>query len=98
MPHPVLYLHQLLPGDGYQQMSFASVLTFLPANNSLTTQIIAPSVLLIISRHKPHRKHRSSVTVYTVACAATDANRTENSTPLLLFTGRSVIICFAVVA
>jgi hypothetical protein len=41
---------------------------------------LAPLIVLLTpSRHKQHRKHRSSVPVFTVACAAICADRVENT-------------------
>jgi hypothetical protein len=87
---PYLQVPELFPCLSYQFLAATTHKTErqqssdLPLTNWLHSTVVnhaelAPLiVLLTISRHGPHRKHRSSVAISTVACAAIGADRVEN--------------------
>jgi hypothetical protein len=64
----LLCLHQSLPGDGSQQCSVLPCSR--PYRLVTVPQLIAPTVLLIISRHRQQRKRCFSVAVSIVAFAS----------------------------
>jgi hypothetical protein len=53
--------------------------------SNLNWQLISPIVLIVISRHKPHRKHRSSIVAFVPIAAGTClravAQKRSRSTP-----------------
>jgi hypothetical protein len=51
--------------------SSAAVVKPLPAGEHCTTELIAPTVVAMTSRHAPHRKHRYSIVAFVSFAAET---------------------------
>jgi hypothetical protein len=62
----LLYLHQLSPGNSFQCCSFC--VHTLTGRRLSHNSLIAPTLLVIISWHGPHRKHSISNSNSIVVC------------------------------
>jgi hypothetical protein len=60
-----------------------------------STELASLIVLLVTSRHGPHRKHRTSVAVLIVTCAVIGAGRTQNTVFQSVHWGILWICCLA---
>jgi hypothetical protein len=74
----LLCLHQPFPGNGFHQWRFFSCTRSGPPFTaaraefkSLSTELITPTVLVLDSRHGPHKKHRSSIVAFLSVTAGT---------------------------
>jgi hypothetical protein len=83
---------RLLTAEILRLHAVRSYLQSLPYQNS--TELIAPTVLVITSRHGPHRKHSSSTVAFVSiaagtclpsCCPETAASRITENTVLLFF-------------
>jgi hypothetical protein len=73
----LLYL-QPFPGNGFNNGYSSVSCTQVPSSESPvqnSTEAITPTVLVIISRHEPHRKHRSSTVAFVSVATGTLLSR-----------------------